>query len=128
MRYFADLHVHSRFSRATSKSLTLPVLDEWAQIKGIHLLGTGDFTHPQWFAELDSQLQPAPENGLYVLKTASTGNSTRFLPTVEISSIYSDKGKTRRIHSLVMLPSLEAVADYNKILEFEGNLHSDGRP
>src|SRR3990167_793992 len=103
MRYFADLHIHSRFARATSKDLTLSTLDAWARKKGIRVLGTGDFTHPEWFAELKDQLQPAPEEGLYVLKSsndkisasarASAGkqnlnDETRFLLSVEVSSIY----------------------------------------
>lgn len=128
MRYFADLHVHSRFARATSKSLNLLVLDEWASKKGLQLLGTGDFTHPYWFGELKDQLEPAPEKGFYTLKTADMDTTTRFVPSVEISSIYSEGGKTRRVHTLVIMPSLEAVADFNKQLSYEGNLRSDGRP
>ena len=128
MRYFADLHVHSRFARATSKSLTLPVLDEWARKKGITVLGTGDFTHPYWFGELREQLEPAPEAGLYEHKNANGDQPTRFVPSVEVSSIYSQGGRGRRVHTLIILPSLEAVKDFNEQLSYVGNLRSDGRP
>lgn len=128
MRYFADLHMHSRFARATSKDLTLPVLNDWAAKKGIAVLGTGDFTHPTWFSELKDGLTEAPEEGLFILKNADTTKATRFLLTVEISSIYSKGNKTRRIHTLVMLPSFEAAEDFNADLSLVGNLRSDGRP
>jgi len=129
MVYYADFHIHSRFARATSKNLTLPVLDEYARKKGITVLGTGDFTHPEWFAEINQQLAPAPEPGLFVLKGTPEDDATRFVLSVEISSIYQQGGKGRRIHTLVMLPNLEAAADFNKRLVSHGaKLSSDGRP
>lgn len=129
MAYFADLHMHSRFSRATSQSLTLPVLGESAQKKGIDVLGTGDFTHPMWFEEIKHYLKPAPEDGLFVLKAEESDNPTRFLLSVEISSIYQQGNKTRRIHTLVMLPTIEAADVFNRALESRGaRLSSDGRP
>ncbi|OHA50004.1 MAG: DNA helicase UvrD [Candidatus Terrybacteria bacterium RIFCSPLOWO2_01_FULL_58_14] len=134
MRYFADLHIHSRFARATSKDLTLSTLDAWARKKGIRVLGTGDFTHPEWFAELQDQLQPAPEEGLYVLKNPSTktqnpNDETRFLLSVEVSSIYRKGDKVRRIHTIVLLPSFAAAETFNTQLARQGgNLRSDGRP
>ncbi|MBU1015145.1 endonuclease Q family protein [Patescibacteria group bacterium] len=125
MKFVADFHIHSRFSRATSKELTLENLDVWAQKKGIQVMGTGDFTHPQWFEELKNQLEPA-EEGLYKLKGKDT--PTRFLLTAEISCIYSKKGAVRRVHLVLFAPSLEAVEKINTQLGWIGNLKSDGRP
>ncbi len=131
--YLADLHLHSRFSRATSRDCDLPHLDRWAGRKGIGLLGTGDFTHPAWRAELREQLVPAGE-GVYILREdlrlpeAGTGDAPRFVITGEISSIYKRDGKTRRVHNLILLPDLEAADRLSARLETIGNLHSDGRP
>lgn len=127
--YYADFHIHSRFARATSSSLTLPLLDEYARKKGIMVLGTGDFTHPMWFGEIKHLLCPAPELGLFVLKSAADDTTTRFILSVEISSIYSQSGRGRRVHTLIMLPSLEAADAFNRRLEARGaKLASDGRP
>jgi uncharacterized protein (TIGR00375 family) len=127
--YYGDFHIHSRFSRATSKNLTLPVLDEFARKKGVNVLGTGDFTHPLWFAEVKDQLEPAPEGGLFTLKSSQDDKATRFILSVEISSIYSQGGKGRRVHTLVMLPSFEAADLFNQRLGAQGaKLSSDGRP
>ena len=129
MIYYADFHIHSRFARATSRSLTLPLLDEYARKKGITVLGTGDFTHPMWFAEIKHLLSPAPELGLFVLKGAVDDITTRFILSVEISSIYQQGGRGRRVHTLVMLPSVESATDFNRRLEAKGaKLASDGRP
>lgn len=129
MVYFADLHIHSRFSRATSQALTLPVLDEYARKKGITVIGTGDFTHPMWLEEIKHYLIPAEDEGLFVLKDTNADTSTRFILSVEISSIYQQAGRTRRIHTLVMLPAIEAAEIFNRSLESRGaRLGSDGRP
>lgn len=125
MKFIVDFHIHSRYSRATSKDMNIASLDAWARIKGIHVLGTGDFTHPLWFKELKENLEPA-EPGLYRLKNSQS--QTRFLLTAEISSIYSKGGKTRRIHTLVFAPSFEIVDTINANLGWIGNLKSDGRP
>ncbi len=129
--YAADLHIHSRFSRATSRDCDLAHLDWWARRKGIGLLGTGDFTHPAWRAELRDQLVPAGE-GVYTLREPfrlpGKGEPPRFVITGEISSIYKRAGKTRRVHNLILLPSLEAADLLSARLERVGNLHSDGRP
>lgn len=109
--FFADLHIHSRFSRATSRDCDLPHLEWWALRKGIRLIGTGDFTHPLWRAELKEQLVPA-EEGLYRLREEMrlpgirSAESPRFLVTGEISSIYKRDGKTRKVHNLILLPRL----------------------
>lgn len=131
--YIADLHVHSRFSYATSRDCDLPHLDWWARRKGIGLAGTGDFTHPAWRAELRRQLAPAGE-GVYVLKeeyrlpSPAAGKPPRFVVTGEISSVYRRDGKTRRVHNLILLPSLEAADALSARLEAVGNIRSDGRP
>ncbi len=131
--YIADLHIHSRFSRATSRDCDAPHLDWWARRKGIALLGTGDFTHPAWRAELKKQLVPAGE-GVYALREdlrlpgCAPGQAPRFVVTGEISSIYKRDGKTRKVHNLILLPSLEAADELAARLEAIGNIHSDGRP
>lgn len=131
--YIADLHIHSRFSRATSRDCDAPHLDWWARRKGIALLGTGDFTHPAWRAELKEQLVPA-EAGLYVLREQlrlpgiAPGVAPRFVVTGEISSIYKRGGRTRKVHNLILLPSLEAADELSARLEAIGNIRSDGRP
>ncbi len=131
--YISDLHIHSRFSRATSKDCDAPHLDWWARRKGIQIIGTGDFTHPAWRAELKEQLVPA-EEGLYKLrndlrlKEYAPGEEPRFVITGEISSIYKREGKTRKVHNVIILPSLEAADELSARLEAIGNIHSDGRP
>lgn len=133
--YIGDLHIHSRYSRATSRELTPEHLDLWARKKGIDIVGTGDFTHHAWRAELSEKLEPA-EPGLYMLKndlalrhsSASGDRHPRFVISGEISSIYKKNGKTRKVHSLILLPSLEAAEILSKRLEAIGNIHSDGRP
>ena len=131
--YIADLHIHSRFSRATSKEGDAPHLDWWARRKGIRLLGTGDFTHPAWRAELKEHLVPAGE-GVYALREElrlpglAPGEAPRFVVTGEISSIYKRGGKTRKVHNVILLPSLEAADELAARLEAIGNIHSDGRP
>lgn len=131
--YIADLHIHSRFSRATSREGDLPHLDWWARRKGIGLVGTGDFTHPAWRAELREQLVPAGE-GLYTLREdlrlpqEAPGPAPYFVVTGEISCIYKRHGKTRKVHNLLLLPSLEAADELSARLEAIGNICSDGRP
>ncbi|MEK7309005.1 MAG: endonuclease Q family protein [Nitrospirota bacterium] len=123
-KIIADLHVHSGYSRATSKEMNVATMAKWAKKKGINLLGTGDFTHPIHFANLKAALKQSG-NGLY---TTSVEPSVFFMPTAEISSIYSFKGKVRRIHNIVMAPGLEIAEKINSALKKRGNLSSDGRP
>ena len=133
--YIADLHIHSKYSRATSRDGDLPHLDYWARRKGIALVGTGDFTHPAWRQELEERLAPA-EDGYYTLKEGfrlplSIAGETpppRFVVTGEISNIYKKNGRTRKVHNLILLPSLEAADTLSRRLEAIGNIHSDGRP
>ena len=125
MKFIADFHLHSKYSRATSPQMDLENLDKWAKIKGIKVLGTGDFTHPEWFKNLKEKLEPA-EQGLYKLKNSNS--ETRFILTSEISCIYSKGGKVRKIHIVVFAPSFEVVEKINTHLGWIGNLKADGRP
>jgi uncharacterized protein (TIGR00375 family) len=125
MKFVADLHIHSKYSRATSPKTNLINLAEAAKIKGVNVLGTGDFTHPQWLEEIENTLEPA-EQGLYKIK--NSGTETRFLLTSEISCIYSKGGKVRKVHIVILAPSVETVVKINEQLSKIGNLKADGRP
>ena len=136
--YVADLHIHSRLSRACSRDLTLPNLAWWARRKGIALLGTGDFTHPAWFDHLRDSLVPA-EPGLYRLAdeaeitrrlpgSLQAAAPARFMLSVEISTIYKRDDRTRKVHHLVYMPDFRAAARFNTALGRIGNLTADGRP
>lgn len=133
--YIADFHIHSKYSRATSKNCVPELLDHWARRKGLDLIGTGDFTHAAWRAELAEKLVPCQE-GVYALRqeyvqeprVAGHTVPPRFLVTGEISTIYKKNGRVRKVHSLILLPHLEAAAALARRLERIGNLHSDGRP
>ncbi|MEK7451325.1 MAG: endonuclease Q family protein, partial [Patescibacteria group bacterium] len=140
MKFIADLHIHSKYSRATSKNMNLEELDRWADDKGILVMATGDFTHPEWFKEIKTKLEPA-EPGLLKLKKEykkptikGTYAETRFFLSAEISSIYSrlspstKEKRVYRVHNLVFAPDLETVEKINARLSLVGNLKSDGRP
>jgi len=139
MKFIADLHIHSRFSRATSKALDPEHLSLWSQKKGISVVGTGDCTHPEWISELADKLVEAPCEGLYQLRPAiqqavdeevppACWRPTRFLLTGEISCIYKKNGRTRKLHHLILMPDMDAVARFNRRLDRIGNIASDGRP
>ena len=121
MQFVADFHIHSKYSRATSRDMDVEHLLEWAKIKGVTLLGTGDFTHHLWLEELKAHLEDKG-NGLYFYKDVN------FILTTEISSIYSKKGRTYRIHNIILSPSFKTVDKINARLSGIGNLASDGRP
>ncbi|MDR2017416.1 MAG: endonuclease Q family protein [Syntrophobacterales bacterium] len=135
MRFIADLHIHSKYSRATSSAMEPEGLWRWAQLKGITVMGTGDFTHPKWFMELTDKLEPVG-NGLFTLKKEmrpggvpeSCKREPFFLLSVEISCIYSKNGKTRKVHCIVFAPDLAVAARINLALSKIGNIGSDGRP
>ncbi len=138
MAFYADLHIHSKYSRACSKDCDLEHLSWWAQRKGIGLVGTGDFTHPAWHEHLRENLVPA-EPGVYRLKPdlerdiaqrlpATCRRPVRFMLSVEISTIYKRDEKTRKVHHLIYLPDFDAVARFNAALGRVGNLGADGRP
>ena len=138
MKFVADLHIHSHFSRATSKDLNFEHLSKWAQLKGVHVVGTGDIAHPGWLEEMKQKLEPA-EEGLFRLKEEFTNpiqrevpkacqGTVRFMLAGEISNIYKKNDKVRKIHNVVFLPSFEAVEKFQIELEKIGNIRSDGRP
>ncbi len=138
MQFIADLHIHSKYSRATSRDLTLPNIEKWCKIKGVDIIATGDFTHPAWFKDISEQLEPA-EDGLYKLKGVKHCTPTeenwynharpvRFLLSTEISLIYTKNDKCRRLHILILAPSIEAVNKIIVHLDKIGNIKSDGRP
>jgi uncharacterized protein (TIGR00375 family) len=121
MEFIADFHIHSRYSRATSRDMDVKHLAEWAKLKGIGLMGTGDFTHHLWLEELKNNLQDLG-NGLFKYQ------DVHFILTTEISSIYSKKGKSYRVHTMIFSPSFNTTDKINHKLSQCGNLASDGRP
>lgn len=122
MRYISDLHIHSRYSRACSSQLSIQTLEKWARIKGVHMLGTGDFTHPEWIKELKDFLV---EDGSGILKTSS---GFPFVLQTEISLIYTQADKGRRVHVVVLAPSFEVVQQITDYLLKNGRVDYDGRP
>ncbi len=138
MPFHADLHLHSHYSRATSKNLNLEHLYQWAQLKGIRVVGTGDFVHPGWMDELEEKLLPA-EEGLFRLKPeleramdgqvpAACRAPVRFMLTVEISNIYKRLGRVRKVHNIILAPGFDAAKTLQARLGAIGNIQSDGRP
>ncbi|NDY41810.1 DNA helicase UvrD [Dissulfurirhabdus thermomarina] len=123
--FLADFHIHSRFSRATSRRMTVPELDRWARLKGLALVGTGDFTHPGWLAELERELVP-DGTGLYAWRGNPEG--TRFVLTAEVANIFTQGGRNRRIHTVLFARDLEVARDIQARLRLLGNVASDGRP
>ena len=135
MSFIADIHVHSRYSRATSADMGPEALWKWAQLKGITVIGTGDFTHPGWFKELSTKLEPEG-NGLFSLKKELEANGppdlcrdqVHFILSAEISCIYSKNGRTRKVHCVVLVPDLATAGKIGLALSRIGNIASDGRP
>jgi uncharacterized protein (TIGR00375 family) len=135
MRFIADLHVHSHYSRATSKDMSPEGIWRWAQLKGVTVIGTGDFTHPRWFRELGKKLEPTGA-GLFTLKKkyrtddvpASCRADVYFILSAEISCIYGKNGRTRKVHAVILAPDFASAERLNLLLAKIGNLKSDGRP
>ena len=133
MLFYADLHIHSKYSRATSKDCNLEQLALWAHKKGLTLISTGDFTHPAWFKEIQEKLIPL-DNGVFKLKPEiekqlfPQGTNVRFLLSVEISTIYKKWDKTRKVHHVVFAPDIAAAQNFRNKLGAIGNIVSDGRP
>ena len=130
MYFYTDLHIHSKYSRATSKNLTLEELAIWAKKKGLSLIGTGDFTHPAWFEEIKQKLIPS-DDGTFRLKPEiekEINASVKFILTVEISTIYKKWDKTRKVHHVVFVPNLKTAEIFRNKLDAIGNIKSDGRP
>jgi len=122
MRVVADLQLHSKYALATSRKMDLEHMAEGAAVKGLNLLGTGDFTHPLWFSELKTKLEPIPGKGLYAYRGMT------WMLAGEISTVYKQGERTRKIHHLIYSPDLEIVAQINERLSRFGKLSSDGRP
>jgi DNA helicase-2/ATP-dependent DNA helicase PcrA len=138
MKFIADFHIHSHYSRATSKELVPEYLHYWARIKGITIIGSGDFTHPGWTKELKEKLEPA-EEGLFKLKkdylnrdldtSFLPGKEVRFLLTAEISSIYKKNDRVRKVHNVIFAPDFETIERIQqKLIAINANITSDGRP
>lgn len=130
MYYYTDLHIHSKYSRATSKSLNLEELAIWAKKKGLNLIGTGDFTHPAWFEEIKEKLVEA-DDWTFKLKPEierQINANVKFILTVEISTIYKKWDKTRKVHHVVFVPDLKTATNFREKLGAIGNIKSDGRP
>ncbi len=133
MLFYADLHIHSKYSRATSKSLCLEELAIWAQKKGLGVISTGDFTHPAWFSEIKEKLIPTGD-GVFRLRPdiekeiLNPESPVYFLLSVEISTIYKKLDKTRKVHHVVFMPNLDSAGLFRQKLDAIGNINSDGRP
>ncbi|MCX8012642.1 MAG: endonuclease Q family protein, partial [Desulfobacterota bacterium] len=138
MKFIADFHIHSYLSRATSRDMNLENIYKWAQLKGVTVVGTGDFTNPKWLKEIKDKLEPA-EPGLFSLKAKysrpidfevpeSCRTPVRFILSVEISSIYKKGERIRKVHNLIFFPDLLSVSRFNSLLQKLGNLFADGRP
>lgn len=121
MRIYSDLHIHSHYSRATSRMMNIEELSKYAKVKGVNLLGTGDFTHPDWLKELKEKFTEAGK-GIYVY------NNVKFLLSAEISLIYTQGGRGRRVHHILLAPNFEVVDQINEWLATKGRLDYDGRP
>jgi uncharacterized protein (TIGR00375 family) len=137
MKFIADFHVHSKYSRATSKEMDVENMARWAGLKGVGLLGTGDFTHPLYLAELKQKLQPTGF-GLFTLRREfkrsagivdnGSGKEVHFMLTTELSNMFQQGGSGRRVHTMIFAPSFEVVEKINEELSQYGKLSSDGRP
>src|SRR3989338_6570583 len=139
MRTIVDWHIHSKYSRACSKQLELPVIDQWCARKGIDIVATGDWTHPVWFQHIKESLEEVRQ-GIFRLKTTATPSSsplgrgrigvgTEFMLVQEVSQIYKKGDKTRRIHNLVFSPSIETCEKViTELTRRNFNLKADGRP
>ena len=127
VRVTADLHIHSRYSRATSERMSIEEIGRFARIKGLNLVGTGDFTHPKWLAEMQETLVPEPDTGLYKI-AKNPELPVHFMATTEVSTIFTFAGETKKIHHVILTPSLENAAQINDRLSKYGDLASDGRP
>ncbi|HMK94411.1 MAG TPA: endonuclease Q family protein [Candidatus Limnocylindrales bacterium] len=127
MRVIADLHIHGRYSRATSEQMSIPEIARYSRIKGLDLVGTGDFTHPVWLREINETLTPDQETGLFKL-TSNADSPVRFMLTTEVCTIFDYKGQSKKVHHVILTPSIEVATQINDRLKQFGDLASDGRP
>jgi len=127
LRVIADFHIHSRYSRATSQKMCVEEIARFARVKGLNLIGTGDFTHPKWLEELKDSLILDTETGIY--KPAGTPESSvYFMITTEVSTVFSFKDEVKKIHHVILTPTIEVAVQINERLSKYGNLSADGRP
>jgi len=127
LRVIADLHIHSRFSRATSEKMTIDEITRFAQIKGLQLVGTGDFTHPKWIEELKQKLVQIPDANLYK-PISQMESAINYMITGEVATIFTFEGDIKKIHHVILTPDLETASQISDRLKRFGNLTSDGRP
>jgi len=127
MRVIADLHIHGRYSRATSQSMRIEEIARFAKIKGLNLVGTGDFTHPKWLKELQETLIYDVESGLYKLAN-DPDFPVSFMITTEVSTVFTFEGEIKKIHHVILTPSIETAVQINERLSRYGDLSADGRP
>jgi uncharacterized protein (TIGR00375 family) len=127
LKIIADLHIHSRYSRATSQQMNIGEIARFAKIKGLNLVGTGDFTHPKWLKEIQETLIPEPDTGLY--KVAGNADSpVHFMLTTEVCTIFNFENETKKVHHVILTPSIETAVQINHALKRYGDLGADGRP
>lgn len=122
MRFFADFHIHSKYSRGTHPDMELPTLAKWAKLKGIAVLGTGDFTHPQWMVELKKFLKPASGRGVYEY------GDVKFMLTAEVACIYTRGGRNYKIHHVLFAPNFQTADRLRDSLARWGDLETEARP
>ncbi|MCJ7561233.1 endonuclease Q family protein, partial [Candidatus Bathyarchaeota archaeon] len=127
MRIIADLHIHSRYSRATSQQMSIAEIARFAKIKGLNLVGTGDFTHPKWLREIQVTLVPEPDTSLYKV-ACNTDSSVRFMLTTEVSTIFNFNNEAKKVHHVILTPTMETAVQINDALRSYGDLDADGRP
>lgn len=126
MRSFADLHLHSKYSAGSSEHMDLETIAYYAQLKGLDILGTGDFTHPKWLSSIEDKLESKLDDGMFKLRRK--GSKVSFVLSSEVNTLYKFDGKTRRVHHVILAPSLEVVKQANEELSRYGDLSLDGRP
>jgi uncharacterized protein (TIGR00375 family) len=127
IQVFADLHIHGRYSRATSQQMSLAEIARFAKIKGLNLIGTGDFTHPKWLNEIRESLTPEQNTGVY--KVASNPNSpVQFMLTTEVCTIFDSANESKKVHHVILTPSIDVAVQINDALKKYGDLDADGRP
>ena len=127
MKIIADLHIHSRYSRASSDRMNLEEISRFAKTKGLNVVGTGDFTHPKWIMEIRQTLVQDGDLGLYRL-VSNSSSKMRFMLTSEVCTIFSVHGESKKVHHVILSPNLEVVAQINDALSKFGDLSTDGRP
>jgi uncharacterized protein (TIGR00375 family) len=127
LRVIADLHIHSRYSRATSQRMSINEIARFAKIKGLNLVGTGDFTHPKWLMEIQENLVPDPNADLYKV-SRNAGSPVRFILTTEVCTIFNFENTVKKVHHVILTPSVETAVQINDVLKRYGDLNVDGRP